>query len=95
MPDPDTIANPIQQGDPALRTLPPRLDYVESRKRIQPEEVPQPVRETLQSRAEYNDWQNAKIYFDENTEEYILEFSEAAETKSYRFNPEGKPILEK
>lgn len=95
VPDPDTIANPIKEGDPALRTLPPRLDYVEHRKRIQPEELPQQVRETLQSGIEYDDWKNAEIYFDKNKEEYIVEFSEAAEKRSYRFNREGKPILEK
>ena len=93
-PDPDTISTPIQQGDPALRTLPPRLDYVENRKRIKPEEVPQPVRETLQSNAQYNAWQDSKIYYDENTEEYVLEFTDASKTKTYRFNKEGKQILE-
>lgn len=32
VPDPDTLADPVQQGDPAVRTLPPGLDYVEDRR---------------------------------------------------------------
>ncbi len=94
-PEPDTLPNPIRQGDPALRALPPRMDYIEDLRRISPEELPQPVRETLQAHPEYNDWQNAMIYLDENMDEYVVKFGDAAETKSYRFNKEGKPILEK
>lgn len=95
VPDPDTLSTPIKQGDPALRTMPPRLDYIEKRKRITAEEVPEPVRQTLQSDSAYDDWQDAALYYDENTEEYILEFRKAAKARTYRFNKAGKRILEK
>ena len=94
VPDPDTISNPVQEGDPAVQQLPPRLDYVEDRKRITPEEIPDPVRVTLESSAQYTDWQKAMIYFDRNKEEYIVEFKEAGKTTTYRFNKEGTPIVE-
>ena len=93
-PEPDTLSNPVQEGDPAVRHLPPRLDYVEDRQRITPEEVPQPVKETLESSAQYTDWQKAMIYFDKNKEEYVVEFKEAGRTTAYRFNKEGRPVLE-
>lgn len=38
IPDPDTVGNPIQQGDPAIEMMPPGLDYVEDKKRITPDE---------------------------------------------------------
>jgi hypothetical protein len=91
---PDTISHPIQEGDPAIRTLPPRMDYVEDKKRIVPEAVPQPVRQTLESNPEYKDWQKATIFHDENKDEYIVEFSVGDKTTSYRFNKEGAPIIE-
>ena len=93
-PEPDTISHPIQEGDPAIRALPPRLDYVEDKRRITPEEVPMPVREALEGSATYKDWQKATIYHDKNKDEYIVEFKEADKTTSYRFNKEGAPIIE-
>lgn len=94
VPDPDTVQNPVQEGDPALRTLPPRLDYVDDRKRIQAEEVPAPVRETLESNAQYSNWQKATLYHDANKDEYIVEFQETGKPTSYRFSKEGKQIIE-
>ena len=94
VPEPDTAATPVQEGDPAVRTLPPRLDYVEDRKRITPEEVPDPVKQTLESSAQYSNWQRAMIYHDKNKDEYLIEFNEKGATTTYRFNKEGRPIIE-
>lgn len=93
-PEPDTLSIPVQQGDPAIRTLPPRLDYVEDKRRITPEEVPQPVRQTLEGNASMKDWQKAVLFHDENKDEYIVEFTEAGKRTSYRFDKEGRPIIE-
>ena len=94
VPDADTLSNPVQEGDPAVRHLPPRMDYIEDRQRITPEEVPEPVKVTLESSAQYTDWQKAMIFFDKNKEEYVVEFKEAGKTTTYRLNKEGRPILE-
>lgn len=94
VPDPDTIENPVQEGDPAVRTLPPRLDYVEDRKRITPAEIPDVLKQTLESNAAYSDWQKATFYHDENKDEYIVEFHEKGATTSYRFDKQGRPIVE-
>jgi hypothetical protein len=93
-PDPDTVLGPVQQGDPAVRQLPPRMDYVNDMKRITPSEVPDPVRQTLESSAQYTGWEKALIYQNEKKDEYLVEFKEAAKTTSYRFNKEGRPVLE-
>lgn len=95
VPDSDTVGNPIQQGDPALETMPPGLDYVEDKKRIRPEELPDPVRRTLESGTRYGNWQEALIFHDRNKDEYIVEFIDAGKTTSYRFDKEGKPIIHK
>ena len=93
VPDPDTVP-PVQEGDPAVRHLPPRLDYIEERQRITPEEVPDQVRETLESSAKYAGWEKAMVFFDKNTEEYLVEFKDAGKTTTFRFNREGRPIME-
>ncbi|MEX2235184.1 MAG: hypothetical protein WD824_23680 [Cyclobacteriaceae bacterium] len=94
VPDSDTIPNPVQEGDPAVRQLPPRLDYVDDKKRITPEEIPDPVRVTLEGSAQYTDWQKAMIYHDKNKDEYVVEFKEGGKTTTHRFNKEGRPIVE-
>lgn len=94
IPDADTLENPVQEGDPAVRTLPPRLDYVDDKRRITAEEVPDPVRQSLESSAQYTDWQRASIHHDKNRDEYIVEFSGEGRSTTYRFNKEGKPVIE-
>ena len=94
VPDPDTLQNPVKEGDPAVRALPPRMDYVDNRKRITPEEVPDAVRQSLESSAQYTDWQKAMIYHDRNKDEYLVEFTEKGKTTSYRFSKDGRPVVE-
>lgn len=93
--DPDTVGNPIQQGDPAIETLPPGLDYVDDKKRIRPEELPDPVRQTLESGTRYSNWKEAMIFHDRNTDEYIVEFVEAGRSTTHRFDKDGEPIITK
>lgn len=92
-PEPDTLPDPVKQGDPAVNNLPPRLDYIEDRKRIKPEEVPEPVRQTLESDALYRNWRQAALYRDENKDEYIVEFEERGTFTTHRFDKEGRPIV--
>lgn len=94
IPDADTLQNPVQEGDPAVRTLPPRLDYVDDKQRITAGEVPDAVRQSLESSAQYTDWQKATIYHDKNRDEYIVEFYTQGKSTTYRFNKEGKPVVE-
>lgn len=94
VPAADTVLHPVQQGDPALRTMPDDLNYIEDKKRITADELPGPVRETLESSAQYEQWQRAAIFHDKNRDEYEVQFKEAGKTTSYRFNSEGKPVPE-
>lgn len=94
IPDPDTLTAPAKQGDPALKTLPPRLDYTEDRKRISPEELPPQVRQALDSDSQLAAWHDAVLYHDRNKDEYIVELSTEGKITTHRFNSEGKPIIE-
>jgi hypothetical protein len=95
VPEPDTLSNPVQEGDPAVRTLPPGLDYIEAdRERMMPAELPEAVQQTLESGAEYKDWQKARIFKKKDKEEYIVEFKEADRTTTYRFSKDGRPVFD-
>ncbi len=91
-PDPDTVP-PVKEGDPAIRQLPPRMDYTDDKKRITPEELPDPVKQTLESSAQYTGWEKAGIFQDKKKEEYLVEFNEKGQTTAYRFNKDGTPVL--
>jgi biopolymer transport protein ExbD len=92
VPDPDTIPDPVKQGDPAVRQLPAETDYMIDMKRIMPEELPQQVRQTLQSSAQYSNWEKAMIYQNKRNEEYLIQFTDAGKTTTYRFDKVGRHI---
>lgn len=94
VPDTDTTSTPIKQGDPTIETMPRGLDYVEDKQRIKAEELPDAVKQTLQSGTRYGDWKEATVFHDRNKEEYILEVTKAGNTATYRFDKEGKPIIQ-
>ena len=93
-PEPDTLLDPVQQGDPAVRQMPPQVDYVKEMDRIVPEELPEPVRQTLESSAQYKDWQKAMIYQNKTKDQYLIQFKESDKTTTYRFDKQGRPVIE-
>lgn len=95
VPEFDTATTVIQEGDPAIQTLPRGLDYVEDKKQIALEEVPDPVRESLESDARYAGWRDATIFHEQNKDEYLVEVSKDGKSTTYRFDKDGKPIIQK
>ncbi len=67
----------------------PKKDQVQ----IKAEEVPAAVRKTL-SDPMYIGWENAPIYFNKTKEQYSVELLSGNTTKMYRFDKNGKPIIE-
>ena len=94
VPKSDTATIVIQQGDPAIETLPRGLDYVEDKKQIALEELPDPVRETLESDPRYVGWRDATIFHEQNKDEYLVEVSKDGKTTTYRLDKDGKPIIQ-
>lgn len=93
-PEPDTLLDPVQQGDPAVRQLPPQVDYVKDMDRIVPEELPEPVRQTLESSAQYKEWQKAMIYQNKTKDQFVIQFKESDKTTTYKFDNNGRPLIE-
>ena len=92
--EPDTLSHPVQQGDPALETLPPRLDYVEDLKRITAEQLPEAVQQSLQGDSQFAGWKDATFFHDQNTDEYVIELRKNGRKIVHRFNKEGEKIIE-
>ena len=53
---------------------------------VQPEELPQSLKNTLQQDEKYKGWENAVIYHNKRTDEYLVS------PRPYRFDSEGNPV---
>lgn len=92
VPEPDSIPDPVKQGDPAADNIPPDLHYIKDVKRIMPDELPAPVRHTLESSPQYSGWEKSPIYKSRSTSYYIVELRAAGSTTKYTFDKNGKPV---
>lgn len=90
-PELDTTKNPSRQTDPAVKVQPSN-DYLENHLRIMPQELPEPVKRTLESGTQYSGWQRAVIFRKEDGKEFVVEITEGNKTESFRFDKQGKPL---
>jgi hypothetical protein len=94
-PQPDTISDPVQEGDPTFRHIPPQADdYVKDMNKITPEELPAPVRKTLDSNARYEGWQKGQVFVNKTNDHYVIQIKESDKTMTYRFDKDGKQVLD-
>ena len=91
VPDPDTMKNPIKQGDPAPQVIPPKTSYQKTMVIIKPSQVPAPVRKRLEHSA-YKGWEKATIYRNESSSIYLIEFRETGRIRKYRFDKNGHQL---
>ena len=90
-PELDTTQIPVEQGDPALKTFSPDT-YLKDFKRIMPDELPAPVRTTLDAGTQYEGWQRAPIYKNRKGDRFVLEIQSGDRTERFQFDAEGKPV---
>jgi hypothetical protein len=59
-------------------------------------EIPAALRETLQAGPEYKGWDDptTKIYRNKTGDQFVVQIMDGTETKSYKFDRNGKPIEE-
>jgi hypothetical protein len=76
----------IRQGDNQLIQQ-PQPDLI----KIEASQLPPQLLEVL-SKPRYKGWENAMIYRQKSTREYIIEISKKGNSKTYRFTEEGTPI---
>ena len=63
---------------------------------VQASEVPAALRETLQGGPDYKGWEDptTKIYRSKNSDLFIVQIMDGTETKTFKFDRNGKPIEE-
>jgi len=91
IPDPDTIRDPVKQGDPAVQVIPRQVQYEKNFVKIKPTEVPAEVKKRLQHTA-YKGWEKATIYRNQSSTIYMVEFQEPNKTRIYKFDKHGQQL---
>ena len=61
---------------------------------LQASEIPSTLRETLTANSQYKGWDDptTKIYRNKTSDLFVVQIMDGTETKSYRFDKNGKPI---
>lgn len=93
VPDPDTLST-VKQTDPEPDALPPGTNYREDAVKITPAQLPPQVQKTLQSGTQYEGWQKGTIYKNKKENEFTVEVTKGDTTKSFKFDPAGRPVNE-
>ncbi len=101
----DTTVAPLQRDTTVTPTQTPEQQQQQPEKKegsyqlrdmsaIQLSEVPSSLRETLQGNSEYKGWEDptTKIYSNKTNDEYVVQIMDGTETKSFRFDKNGKRI---
>ena len=94
----DTTVAPTQTPEPQEQEQQPEKQEGSYQLRdmtvLQLSEVPSALRETLQGNDEYKGWDDptTKIYTNKTNDEFVVQIMDGTETKSFRFDKNGKPI---
>lgn len=94
VPEPDTLKNQVRQVDPVPQTMPPDANYTVNKIKITSAEFPEAVKRSLNAGSEYEGWQKGIAYKSKDGKEYILEMREADTLRVFRFDKNGKLIIE-
>lgn len=94
VPEPDTLKNQVRQIDPVPQTMPQDANYTANKIKITAAEFPESVKRSLNAGSEYEGWQKGAAYKSKDGKEYILEMHEADTLRIFRFDKNGKLIIE-
>jgi hypothetical protein len=94
VPDPDTLKNQVNQKDPTPDNVQPDANYIEDKVKITSAEFPPAVKKTLNAGSEYQGWEKGTAYRSKDGKVYVLQLSEADTTRTFRFDKNGKLILD-
>jgi hypothetical protein len=67
-----------------------RMEVVQEKKEIKAADLPQAVKDTIES--DYKEWTISKAYVFETTSEYEVEFTKEGQTKTIKFDKDGNVL---
>lgn len=64
----------------------------EDRTEVQSESLPPAMLDHLGKNEKYQGWEDATIYYEKNTDQYLLNIVRPNSTETFRFDKQGEPI---
>ena len=80
-----------QEQNPAPANGEPKSEQKEDRMEVKKEMLPPLLLEALKEE-KYSGWEDSPIYYEKNTDQYILHVTKDNSTQTFRFDKEGEPI---
>ena len=65
----------------------------EDRVEIQKDELPAAMKTALNSDAKYKGWEDSPVYYERNTDQYLIHITGENSTQTFRFDKKGTPIV--
>ncbi len=69
-------------------------DQKEERFVVNGNNLPSKMVDVLTREEKYKGWKNSTIYFEKNTEQYLVNIQSANSTRTYRFDKDGNEIID-
>ena len=71
----------------------PSTDYTKDMVKIEATDLPETIKQTLAA-PQYQGWEQSTIYRSRNNDVYLIQMGSGTEAKTYRFGPDGKPLVD-
>jgi hypothetical protein len=94
VPEPDTLKNQVNQKDPTPDNIAPDANYTADKIKITTADLPREIKKTLNAGSEYTGWERGQVYKSKDSKLYILQMSKGDTTRTFRFDTNGKLILD-
>jgi hypothetical protein len=65
----------------------------EERVEVQQADIPSIMKDELQRNEKYKGWENGAIYFEKNSNQYLVHVVRENTTQTFRFDKSGKPVM--
>ena len=79
---------PQQQSDSAGQEL-----QKEDRVEVQQADIPSAMKDELQRDEKYKGWESGKIYYEKNSNQYLVHVIRENTTQTFRFDKSGKAVM--
>ena len=77
----------------SLQQNPIGTEQKEDRVEIRKDELPPAMKTALDADAKFKGWQDSPVYFERNTDQYLIHITSENTTQTYRFDKKVVPIV--
>ena len=69
------------------------IEQKEDRVEVRKDELPAAMKDALNADGKYAGWEDSPVYYERNTDQYLIHIKSENTTQTYRFDKKGVPIV--